>query len=89
MAPIIEMLAVSYVLLPLLVGLAFHGFCMKFKWLTFLARPIDGGSMIRGTRVFGANKNCRGVIAVGLGTAAGFGIQAIVLQQIVSLRHLA
>ena len=84
----IEMLRVSYMLLPLLTGLAFHGFCMKFKWLAFLARPIDGGRMFRGRRLFGANKTYRGVIAVGLGAAAGFGIQTI-LHQTTSARHLA
>ncbi len=88
MSPMIELLRVSYLLLPILVGLTFHGFCMKFKWLTYLARPIDGGSMFRGRRFFDANKTYRGVIAVGLGTALGFGIQALVLHQITSLRHL-
>lgn len=88
MSPMIEMLAVSYLLLPLLVGLTFHGFCIKFKWLTILVRPIDGGRMFRGRRLFGFNKTYRGVIAVGLGTAAGFGIQAIVLHQIISIRNV-
>jgi CDP-2,3-bis-(O-geranylgeranyl)-sn-glycerol synthase len=85
----IEPLRVSYMLFPLLVGLTFHGFCMKFKWLDFLARPIDGGSMFRGTRLFGSNKTYRGVIAVGLGTALGFCIQAIALHQITSFRRIA
>ncbi|MGH7600983.1 MAG: CDP-archaeol synthase [bacterium] len=84
----IELLRVSYLLLPLLVGLTFHGFCLKFKWLTFLAQPIDRERMFRGQRLFGSNKTYRGVIAVGLGTALGFGIQALVLHQITSLRHL-
>ncbi|MGH7455185.1 MAG: CDP-archaeol synthase [bacterium] len=88
MPPMIEMLRVSYILFPLLVGLTFHGFCMKFKWLTFLARPIDGGRAFRGRRLFGSNKTYRGVIAVGLGTALGFGIQTIVLHQITSIHHL-
>lgn len=88
MSPMTEMLAVSYMLLPLLVGLTLHGFCIKFKWLAFLARPIDGGRMLRGRRLFGPNKTYRGVIAVGLGTALGFGIQAIFLHQITSIRYL-
>ncbi len=87
MSPMIEILRVSYMLLPLLVGLTFHGLCIKFKWLVFLARPIDGGSMFRGRRLFGSNKTYRGVIAVGLGTAAGFGIQTI-LHQTASIRSL-
>jgi hypothetical protein len=88
MALMIEMLSVSYMLLPLLVGLTFHGFCIKFKWLSSFVRPIDGGSRFHGARLFGANKTYRGVIAVGLGTALGFGIQALVLHQITSLRSL-
>ena len=83
-----EMLRVSYMLLPLLVGLAFHGFCMKFKWLSFLGWPIDGGRTFRGRQLFGPNKTYRGIIAVGLGTAAGFGIQATVLHQLNSFRNL-
>lgn len=74
----IEMLRVSYMLLPLLGGLAFHGFCMKFKWLSFLGRPIDGGRTFRGRQLFGPNKTYRGIIAVGFGTAVGCGIQAMV-----------
>jgi hypothetical protein len=88
MSPMTEMLRVSYMLFPLLVGLAFHGFCMKFNWLAVSARPIDGGRIFHGRRLFGSNKTYRGVIAVGLGTAAGFGVQAIVLHQITSIRHL-
>jgi hypothetical protein len=88
MAPMIELLVVSYMLLPLLVGLTFHGLCIKFKWLAFLARPIDRCRTFRDRRLFGANKTYRGVIAVGLGTALGFGIQALVFHQITSLRHL-
>jgi CDP-archaeol synthase len=87
MSPMIEMLVVSYMLFPLLVGLTFHGFCIKFKWLTSLAHPIDG-SMFRGQRLFGANKTYRGLIAVGFGTALGFGIQSLILHQITSIRHL-
>jgi CDP-2,3-bis-(O-geranylgeranyl)-sn-glycerol synthase len=85
---LIEILRVSYMLLPLLVGLAVHGFCMKLNWLAFLARPIDGGGMFRGRQLFGSNKTYRGVIAVGVGTALGFGIQAIIHHQMASLRHL-
>jgi CDP-2,3-bis-(O-geranylgeranyl)-sn-glycerol synthase len=85
---LIEILRVSYMLLPLLVGLASHGFCMKFKWLPALARPIDGGRTFRGRRLFGSNKTYRGILAVGLGTALGFGIQTIVLHQITFIRSL-
>lgn len=72
-----EFLKVSYTLAPLLVGLAFHGLCIKFGWLAWLARPIDAGVTLRSRRLFGANKTWRGVVAVALGTAAGFGVQAV------------
>jgi hypothetical protein len=70
-----EFLKVSYLLSPLLVGLAAHGMCIKLGWLRLLARPIDAGATLRGRRLFGANKTYRGVVAVALGTAAGFGLQ--------------
>jgi hypothetical protein len=84
----IELLRISYMLLPLLLGLAIHGLCMKFGWLGFLGRPIDGGKTFRGRRLFGSNKTYRGIIAVGLGTAAGLGIQATVFSHIISCRDL-
>jgi CDP-archaeol synthase len=73
-----EFLTISYLLSPLLAGLAFHGFCIRFGWLSGLARPIDAGATLRGRQLFGANKSWRGVIAVALGTAAGFGVQSVV-----------
>jgi hypothetical protein len=72
-----DLLSVSYLLSPLLVGLAFHGVCIKLGWLRWLAVPIDAGVSVRGRRLFGENKTCRGVVAVALGTAAGFGVQAV------------
>ena len=72
-----EFLKVSYTLAPLLLGLAVHGLCIKFGWLSWLARPIDAGVTLRGRRLFGANKTYRGVVAVALGTAAGFALQAL------------
>jgi len=72
-----EFLKVSYTLAPLLLGLAFHGLCIKFGWLGFLGRPIDAGFKVRGRPLFGANKTYRGVIAVALGTAAGVVLQLL------------
>src|SRR5262245_14949240 len=72
-----EFLNVSYTLSPLLVGLAFHGLCIKFGWLGWLARPIDAGATLRGQPLLGANKTYRGVLAVALGTAAGVGLQVL------------
>jgi len=70
-----EFLNVSYTLSPLLLGLAFHGLCLKFGWLAWLGRPIDAGVRLRGRRLFGENKTYRGVVAVG--TAAGVGLQVM------------
>lgn len=36
--------------MPLLVGLALHGLCIKFGWLRWLARPMDGGLTLPGER---------------------------------------
>ena len=73
-----EFLKISYALAPLLIGLAFHGLCLKFGWLSWLGRPIDAGATLRGKRVLGANKTYRGVVAVGAGTAAGVGLQVLI-----------
>src|SRR5262245_47238662 len=72
-----ESLKVSYTLSPLLLGLAFHGLCIKFGWLEWLARPIDAGITVRGRPLFGVNKTYRGVVAVALGTAARVGLQVL------------
>lgn len=72
-----EFLKISYLISPLLIGLLFHGLCMKFRWLNSLGLPIDNGHSFRGKRMFGDNKTYRGIVAVGIGTAIGFGIQTI------------
>ena len=72
-----EFLKISYTLSPLLVGLAFHGLCIRFGWLVGLARPIDAGATLRDRPLFGPNKTYRGVIAVALGTAGGVGLQVL------------
>jgi hypothetical protein len=72
-----EFLNVSYMLSPLLLGLACHGVCIKLGWLRSLARPIDAGLRLRGTRLLGDNKTYRGVAVVALGTAAGVALQVV------------
>lgn len=72
-----EVLKVSYLIAPLLLGLVCHGLCIKFRWLTSLTRPIDRGRCFRGKRLLGNNKTYRGIVAVAIGTAAGFGLQAL------------
>src|SRR5215475_9124146 len=83
-----EFYAIAYLFLPLLVGLALHGFCIKYDILAFLCRPIDRGWSYRGKRIFGENKTYRGVAAVSLGTAIGFGLQALLLHRIASIRSI-
>jgi hypothetical protein len=72
-----EFLKISYLLSPLLAGLAYHGLCIKFGWLSRLSRPLDAGTTLRGRPLFGANKTYRGVVAVALGTAAGVALQGL------------
>jgi hypothetical protein len=74
--------------LPLLVGLALHGFCIKYDILAFLYHPIDQGQSFRGKRIFGDNKTYRGVVVVSLGTAIGFGLQSLLLHRIPSIRSI-
>jgi hypothetical protein len=83
-----EFLALAYLFLPLLVGLALHGFCIKYDTVAFLCRPIDQGRSFRGKRIFGDNKTYRGVVVVSLGTMIGFGLQALVLHQRASIRSI-
>src|SRR5262249_1391898 len=83
-----EFFAVAYLFSPLLVGLALHGFCIKFNVLAFLCRPIDRGRKFRGKRIFGDNKTYRGIVVVGLGTSIGFGSQALFLHQIALIRSI-
>jgi len=83
-----EFLIVAYLFLPLLVGLALHGFCIKYDALAILCRPIDRGRKFRGKRIFGDNKTYRGVVVVSLGTAIGFGLQSLLLHRIASVRSI-
>ncbi|MDH3214567.1 MAG: CDP-archaeol synthase [Myxococcales bacterium] len=63
-----EIARIAYLFLPLIAGLIFHGFCIRFGWLLSLAKPIDRGATLRGRPLFGANKTWRGVVAVALGS---------------------
>jgi CDP-archaeol synthase len=82
-----DLLKVCYLFFPLLVGLAFHGLCIKFHWMSVLAFPIDGGRTFRGKPLFGNNKTYRGLVAVSIGTAVGFGILAYILQNMLASRR--
>jgi hypothetical protein len=80
-----EFLTLAYLFLPLLVGLALHGFCIKYDFLAFLCRPIDRGRKFQGKRIFGDNKTYRGVVVVSLGTAIGFALQSLLFHRIASV----
>jgi hypothetical protein len=83
-----EFLIIAYLFFPLLVGLALHGFCIKYDILAFLCRPIDCGREFRGKRIFGDNKTYRGLVVVSLGTAIGFGLQSLLLHRIALVRSI-
>ncbi len=83
-----ELLAVSYLFSPLLIGLAVHGIFMKFNWLSVLCRPIDRGQTFRGKPIFGENKTYRGIFVVALGTAIGFAVQAVFLHRVHAIRRI-
>lgn len=68
-----------YWLLPLVGGAAVHGACMKYGWLGFLVKPIDGGRDFRGRPLFGHSKTWRGPVAVAAGAAATWGLQCQLL----------
>jgi hypothetical protein len=61
---------------------------MKYGWLAFLARPIDGGRQFRERPLFGYSKTWRGPLAVGAGTAAAWALQQSVLHRFEPLARL-
>ena len=77
-----EVLGVVYLLLPLLGGAALHGLCMRYGWLGFLARPMDGGRSFRGQPLFGHSKTFRGPVTVALGAGAVWAFQQNVLHRL-------
>jgi CDP-archaeol synthase len=83
-----EFFTLAYLFLPLLIGLALHGFCIKYDLLAFLYYPIDRGRKFCGKRIFGDNKTYRGLVVVSLGTAIGFAMQSLLLHQIASIRSV-
>jgi CDP-archaeol synthase len=83
-----EFLGLLYLFLPLVGGAAFHGLCMKYDLLKFLAYPVDRGKTFRGKLLFGPNKTIRGIVCVGVGTAILFGLQADLLHSIPVCRSI-
>ena len=83
-----ELVGSAYLCLPLLGGALFHGACMKYGWLAFLARPIDAGRTLRGRPIFGHSKTWRGPIAVAAGASVVFEMQQHWLHGLAALDSL-
>jgi hypothetical protein len=78
---LLEVAGTAYLLLPLVGGAVFHGLCLRYGWLDFLARPMDGGRIFRRRPLFGRSKTFRGPLAVAAGTGAVFALQQGVLHR--------
>lgn len=63
---------------PFFFGLVLHGVTIKFGWFSWLYRPIDGGAVLSGKRIFGDNKTYRGLVVVSLGSAAGYSLVSMI-----------
>jgi CDP-diglyceride synthetase len=83
-----EFWQISYLFAPILLGLTAHGVCIRFGWLRFLYKAVDGGTDFGGKPLFGANKTYRGIAAMALGTGLGFALQALWLHNYESVRWL-
>jgi nucleoside-diphosphate-sugar epimerase len=59
---------VVYLVVPLLVAGVLHSAAIKRNLLPSLARPLDGGRMLRGRPIFGANKTWRGPVLMVAGS---------------------
>jgi hypothetical protein len=77
-----EILGTVWLLLPLLGGALLHGLCMRYGWLGWLARPIDGGIAIGKRPLFGHAKTWRGPVTVAAGAAAVWALQQHVLHRL-------
>jgi hypothetical protein len=64
-----------YLFAPLLVAAALSGIVLRFDLLPCLRRPIDGGAMLLGERLFGDGKTWRGAAMAVVGSIAGVALQ--------------
>lgn len=64
-----------YLFAPLLLAAAISGVFLRYDLAPALARPIDGGAVLGGKRVFGDGKTWRGVVAGVIGSVIGVALQ--------------
>lgn len=64
-----------YLFAPLLVAAAISGVFLRYDLAPALARPIDGGAVLGGRRVFGDGKTWRGGVTAVVGCVIGVAIQ--------------
>jgi hypothetical protein len=83
-----EIAGVAYLLLPLLAAALLHGLCLAFRWLEFLARPIDAGRTLRGRPLFGHSKRWRGPIVVAAGAGVAFALQGSALHRFAAIASI-
>jgi CDP-2,3-bis-(O-geranylgeranyl)-sn-glycerol synthase len=62
----------AWLVVALSLAGAAHVLWLKSRWGRRLSRPLDGGATFRGRRVFGANKQVRGVVVMPLASAGVF-----------------
>src|SRR5689334_10856315 len=69
-----------YLFCPLLVSSVLSGIVLRFALLHELRRPIDGGRVIRGRRIFGDSKTWRGIVVAVVGCVLAVAAQRYVLR---------
>ncbi len=69
----------AYLLLPLIGSVICAAVVLVFDLWPWLRRPLDGGAIWRGQRVFGDNKTWRGVASAWVGCVATVALQKYVI----------
>jgi CDP-2,3-bis-(O-geranylgeranyl)-sn-glycerol synthase len=62
----------AWLVVALSVAGAAHVIWLKSAWARHFSQPLDGGATFRGRRVFGANKQLRGLLMMPVASAAAF-----------------
>lgn len=77
-----------YLFSPLLFAVALSAVVHRYDLVRTLKRPIDGGLLFRGKRLFGDSKTWRGVAVAVVGCVAMVTLQRHVLGRVPSLRAI-